>query len=196
MSEIPHLHNYYYVMRHGHSLANEQGIIVSDPKNGLENYGLTEKGKQQAKDSAQKAGASYCFDANLLIVSSDFIRCRETAEFASRLFGTSNVELEPRLRERSFGELELGPTTEYQRVWDMDALDDQVGAYGAESAQQTLQRGLAVIGDLEANFHEETILLVSHGDTLQILLTAFHNLPPGRHRELSLLETAEIRPLI
>ncbi len=196
MTNIPTLHNRYFVMRHGHSLANEQGIIVSDPKNGVESYGLTEKGKQQAKDSIAKAATLYGFDANLLVVSSDFLRCRETAECVSALLSTSNVELEPRLRERFFGELELGPNTEYKRVWDLDVLNDDVGSFGAESTKQVLERGLAVIADLEANFADETFLLVSHGDTLQILLTAFHNLTPGRHRELSLLETAEIRPLI
>ncbi|MBP9762312.1 histidine phosphatase family protein [Patescibacteria group bacterium] len=196
MLEIPRLHNRYYVMRHGHSQANEKGIIVSDPKNGLSDYGLTDKGKHEAKVSISEAALRYSFDVNLLIISSDFLRCRETAELVSGLLGTSNVELEPRLRERFFGELELGPNSEYKHIWERDALNETVGAFGAESAQETLERCLAVIGELEAGFQEETFLLVSHGDPLQILSTAFHNLPPGRHQELSLLETGEIRALI
>ncbi len=196
MFTIPSLHNRYYVMRHGHSLANEQGIIVSDPKQGITEYGLSDKGKKEIKESIQKTTALYNFDVNLLIVASDFLRCRETAECVSGLLGTSNVELEPRLRERFFGELEGGPASEYKRIWNADVLNEEVGSCGAEAARNVLERGLSVIADLEANFQDETFLLVSHGDTLQILLTAFHNLTPGRHRELSLLETAEIRPLI
>lgn len=189
------LKNRYFLMRHGQSLANEAGIIVSDPNNGVEGYGLSDKGRHQVAESINYAREVLGFGPSLLIVSSDFLRCRETAELVSITFGTSNVELEPRLRERFFGELELGPNDTYERVWKKDTLNDKTGSVGAESAQDTLNRGLAVLHDLEEQFSNETILLVSHGDTLQILLTAFHDLNPGRHRELPLLETAEIRPV-
>lgn len=189
------LKNRYFLMRHGHSLANEAGIVVSDPKNGLDGYGLSETGKRQVAEAINYARGIFHFGPNLLIVSSDFLRCKETAELVSAAFGTSNVELEPRLRERFFGEYELGPSDSYKQVWEQDALNDQVGAFGAESAQSTLNRGLAVLHDLEEHFSGETILLISHGDTLQVLLTAFHALSPGRHRDIPLLETAEIRPV-
>ncbi len=189
------LKNRYFLMRHGHSLANEAGIIVSDAKNGVSGYGLSDKGKQQVVESIRYAREVFHFEQSLLIVSSDFLRCKETAELVSQAFGTSNVELEPRLRERFFGEFELGPNTTYDKVWEKDAINDQEGSFGAESAQSTLNRGLSVLHDLEEQFSGETILLVSHGDTLQILLTAFHALPPGCHRQLPLLETAEIRPV-
>jgi probable phosphoglycerate mutase len=195
MASAQPLKNRYFMMRHGHSLANEAGIVVSDPKNGVPGYGLSEKGKRQVEESIKYAKEIYGFDQSLLIVSSDFKRCRETAEAVSAALGTSNVELEPRLRERFFGEFELGPNTTYAQVWTQDAINDQIGSFGTESAQATLNRGLAVIADLETQFTGETILLVSHGDTLQILSTAFDLINPGRHRDLPLLETAEIRPL-
>jgi len=40
-------------MRHGHSEANEQGIIVSRPEIGTRRYGLTEKGRAQVEASAR-----------------------------------------------------------------------------------------------------------------------------------------------
>ena len=36
---IDRLNNRYFAMRHGHSMANHQGIIVSHPDNGRDNYG-------------------------------------------------------------------------------------------------------------------------------------------------------------
>ncbi len=195
MSANRPLKNRYFMMRHGQSLANEAGLIVSDPKNGVEGYGLSDKGKQQVQESVNYAQEIHGLNADLLIVSSDFRRCKETAELVSAALGTANVELEPRLRERFFGTLELGPNTGYQQVWDQDEVNDQRGAFGAESAQDVLNRGLSVIHDLEEQFKDETILLVSHGDTLQILSTAFDGRNPGYHRDLPLLETAEIRPL-
>ena len=38
---ITELNNRYFVLRHGESRANTKQIIVSDPKNGLFDFGLT-----------------------------------------------------------------------------------------------------------------------------------------------------------
>ena len=75
--------NQYFVMRHGESKANALGIIVSDPNNGVSNYGLTEKGEWQATASAQKAIDVFGFDSQTIIYSSDFKRAKETAEKAN-----------------------------------------------------------------------------------------------------------------
>ena len=64
-----------------------------------------------------------------------------------------------------------------------------------ESVTQVLDRGLACIRETETAHSGRTILLVSHGDILQILMTAFQGWPPHRHRELPHLDTAEIRKL-
>jgi broad specificity phosphatase PhoE len=64
-------------MRHGQSKANLKEIIISHPENGLlEKYGLTELGRQQARQSA----ASSPLTKDTLILSSDFSRARQTAE--------------------------------------------------------------------------------------------------------------------
>ena len=52
-----------------------------------------------------------------------------------------------------------------------------------------------MVADLEADHADETFLLVSHGDALQILLTAFAGLDASTHRDIEHLQTAEIRAL-
>jgi hypothetical protein len=42
------LRNRFFVLRHGQSLGNVAKIIVSDPKNGCSDYGLSDIGKEQA----------------------------------------------------------------------------------------------------------------------------------------------------
>jgi broad specificity phosphatase PhoE len=49
--------------------------------------------------------------------------------------------------------------------------------------------------DLERRYSGRAILLVSHGDPLQILQAGFLLIDPSGHRSLPPLETAEIRPL-
>jgi len=48
--------NEYFILRHGHSKANEAKIILSQLEDGkLEEFTLTEKGEDQDRNSASKA---------------------------------------------------------------------------------------------------------------------------------------------
>jgi probable phosphoglycerate mutase len=66
---------------------------------------------------------------------------------------------------------------------------------GVERAAAVLERAAALVADLERSHRDRDILLVSHGDTLQILQAGFSGLDPSRHRSVRHLETAEIRRL-
>jgi len=191
---IERLNNRYFAMRHGHSLANQQGIIVSHPENGRDNYGLSELGRKQVRASLRQNNQ---LDANTVVVTSDFKRARDSADIAFELFacGVSICE-EPRLRERHFGELELASDDSYDQVWQQDEVNPDSRVRGVESANQVMARVTAVIADYENQYSAATILLVSHGDALQILQTAFARLDASTHRQLEHLHTAEIRQLL
>ncbi len=187
------LRNRYLVMRHGHSLANEQGIIVSHPDNGCHGYGLSELGQGQVELSLQRAPG---LDDETVIVSSDFRRALESAQIAhAALAARHPIKIEPRLRERYFGELELSSDQGYSQVWRADADDPDSEVGGMESANQVMQRMTSVVVEIEAERRDATILLVSHGDALQLLQTAFQKQDASWHRSLLHLETAEIRRL-
>jgi glucosyl-3-phosphoglycerate phosphatase len=76
-----------------------------------------------------------------------------------------------------------------------DRPDTGNGDHGVERAADVLGRATAFIADLERRFAGRDILLVSHGDTLQILQAGFLLMDPSGHRRLPHLETAEIRTL-
>ncbi len=187
------LKNFYHVMRHGQSLANTAGIIVSHAENGLNDYGLSDKGRNQVVTSINTCE----LPATTRIFSSDFKRASETAEIAhQRLKCPQPVEYDVRLRERYFGDLELGSDDQYPAVWDFDQCSADHRQFGVESAASVIQRAHAVLLDCERNFNTETCLLIAHGDILQILQTIFYGLPPNHHRQLPHLDTAEVRELI
>ena len=189
---MPPLNNQYYVMRHGQSLANIAGLIVSHPGNGLNAYGLSDKGRSQVTDGIRRSN----LDASIHILSSDFKRAGETAEIVHRQLNCNHdIVFDERLRERYFGDLELQTDTRYQEVWAADKDDPDHGESGVETVQSVLDRALAVVLDFEQKYSTETCLLVAHGDILQILQTAFYQLAPHRHRQLPHLETAEVRAL-
>lgn len=186
------LKNQYYVMRHGESLANTAGIIVSHPANGITGYGLSEVGRQQVT-----AEISDCNLPQLThIICSDFRRAHETAKIAHHiLVCQSQITLDVRLRERNFGELELGSDRRYSEVWSADQQQGNRSDIGVETVESVLDRALELILEQESEFSGVSFLLIAHGDVLQILQTAFSTLPANRHRELPHLKTAELRLL-
>lgn len=179
-------------MRHGQSLANTARLIVSHPENGVNNYGLSDKGRLQV-ESGVNASA---LPAATRILSSDFMRARETAEIVHQYLGCPQpVTFDKRLRERHFGELELGPDTRYPEIWAFDQNNPEHCEHGVESVHSVIERASTVILECEERLNAETCLLIAHGDILQILQTVFSGIPAALHRQLPHLETAEVREL-
>jgi broad specificity phosphatase PhoE len=188
---VDRLANTFSVMRHGQSRANVAGIIVSRIENDrLGDYGLSAEGQAQALAAA----TSCALPADTVICASDFARARQTAEIVRAHLGADDVEVAEALRERSFGHWEGSSTDHYARVWAADeAGSDQ--ADGVEPVEAVLGRTTALVADLERRYRGRHILLVSHGDSLQILQTGFLRMSPAAHRSLPGLQTAEIRRL-
>ncbi|WFM69881.1 histidine phosphatase family protein [Halomonas sp. CKK8] len=183
-------HNRYLLMRHGHSLANQQGRIISSPEHGLTGYGLSSRGREQLDGLL----ADWCWATPSRILHSDFRRTTETAERIARHFSL-RLEAETRLRERHFGAFEGEGDDRYAEVWARDALDPAHRHAGVEAVAEVAARMREVIDQLEQRHVGETLLLVSHGDPLQILLTALEGRELSRHRERPPLAPASITVL-
>jgi broad specificity phosphatase PhoE len=188
---VDRLTNKFSIMRHGQSRANVAGLIVSRIENDRRGeYGLSELGCAQALEAALACG----LPMDTVIWSSDFTRARQTAEIVRAHLDAPEVELTEALRERCFGDWEGSSTDNYARVWAADETGS-AQAGGVESVGAVLDRTTALIVDLERRYSGRHILLVSHGDSLQILQAGFLRLSPTRHRSLPGLQTAEIRQL-
>lgn len=191
------LRNRYYALRHGTSEANERGIVVSHPENGIRGWGLTVAGAAACRRSLDPAELREprLDPANTVVVSSDFSRARETAAILCELHNLAPFEIDIALRERFFGDLEMGPVQRYDEVWDRDASGPNHGHAGAESTEWVARRMAGVIERQERRYTDVTVVLVSHGDPLQILETVLLGLPSHRHRERAHLANAELRRL-
>lgn len=186
------LKNRYFVMRHGRSLANEQDIIVSWPENGvLSEYGLSEEGRSQVEAVANDCDLS----RNILIYSSDFSRACQTAEIVRESLGARPVTKTQLLRERNFGDWEKTPQRNYEKVWRLDNSHAQQYIGGVEAPLAVLLRLRRLLLNIEEEYSDKDILLVSHGDTLQILQAGLSGFDPSLHRAMPHIDTAEIRRL-
>ncbi|MFC3285433.1 histidine phosphatase family protein [Litchfieldella rifensis] len=177
-------------MRHGHSQANEAGLIVSDPARGVEGFGLSARGEAQLA----AVTSDWRWPVPTRVLHSDFLRTTQTAARIADHFGLI-MQVEQRLRERFFGEFDTQADTHYPDVWALDAEDAGHQCRGVESVVAVARRMQAVISALEAQYSGETVLLVSHGDPLQILLTAVAGKPLQRHRDHPSLAPASITVL-
>lgn len=190
------LKNRYFILRHGESKANVAHILLSHPKEGIVSYGLSPKGKKQVKISVLKNKKSKLLDSNIIIYSSDFLRAKETAEITKKLLGIKKVNFHKNLRERYFGKYDKTSLDNIKIVWDYDRKNANYKHKGTESPTKVLKRTLALINQLEKKYKGKKILLVSHGDVLQILHTHVLGRPVSHHRLIPHLETAEIRELV
>jgi len=190
--------NHYLIMRHGESEANVAGLIVSDPAIGCARFGLTDNGRQQVVDSVTEYQIANKLTGKSVskIVCSDFLRTKQTADLSSKTLDLPPAQIEPGLRERFFGDMEGKSDNHYPEIWKLDGDVDKQSAQKIETVTQVRQRGLTVINKLEHQFQNEVILLVSHGDMLQILLTAFADISAEQHRTLPHHSQAEIKLLV
>jgi broad specificity phosphatase PhoE len=189
------LKNRYFAMRHGQSMANVQAIIISDPEVGTRAYGLSSLGRDQVLAAlAQLPGQ---FNDRTKIISSDFLRARETAQIIADGLGVIEpILFSDKLRERSFGELHGESDSRYIDVWDLDEVDASHRRFGVEAAVDVVGRVTNLLWQLEKRYQGEQVLLVAHGDVLQLLQTAFEAISPRLHRQLCPLPVAGIRQLV
>ena len=201
---IQSLKHDYYALRHGQSLPNVQGIIMSNPN--VTGYGLSETGQAQAAQAAIDVATAFQQHnyTKLVVLTSDLQRARETATIVCQhnphlpIYQGGGPVLEVRLRERWFGAWDGTTDQNYDKVWQDDAVDASHQNMGVESVHNVMKRTTQCILEWDAQLPPQDrlmVVLVAHGDVLQILQTAFEKMDGRRHRSLPHLETAQLRRL-
>ena len=197
-----------YALRHGQSEANVLGIISSDPEVATVTHGLTPLGRESASAAAAEGIArAKDLGCGVAICSSDFLRARETATIVHEAISAGGIPVWPsarvllrrELRERHFGDFDGGPDSGYANVWREDAIDASRERHGVESVASVLSRSTGLVRTLAAEpellADPWMLLVVAHGDVLQIMQTHFARVDPSTHRSLDHLPTATLRAL-
>jgi broad specificity phosphatase PhoE len=174
INNIPKLNNHYFILRHGESVANKERIIVSSPKDGLKGYGLTDLGKKRVKKEVTKLHKNKLLDEKTIIISSDFLRTKETARIAKDILKTGSIIFSQKLRERDFGKYDKTNVDDYLKVYGTNK--DKI-TKNIESPEKIEDRVTSVVKEVEMKYKDKNILIVSHGDVLQILEAIFKKIP-------------------
>ncbi len=148
-------------IRHGESEWNASGRWQgqADPS-------LTERGRRQAKSAARLLARGPRFDA---IVASDLRRAAETATIIGQVIGTTEVDLDPRLRENHAGEWQGMTRAEIHREWP-GYLDVERRPPGFEPFESTVARMHdALVGAAARRAAGARLLVVGHSGAIRSL---------------------------
>ncbi len=159
-----------YIARHGeseHNISNQLGLVPEAQ--------LTKKGRDQAKELAEKLGTTH-FD---LVAASDFKRAQQTAQFIAHPRKMTVLSLKG-MRERSYGKLN-GMTTNqifdhsyesytiYNKLANKDKFTYKI-VPDMESAQEALSRAVGILKRLTSKYSGKSIIIVTHNTIIRTLL--------------------------
>ncbi|XP_062186234.1 uncharacterized protein LOC133889779 [Phragmites australis] len=174
----PVFRNRYWILRHGRSVPNERGLIISSLENGTNpEFGLAPMGVEQARTAGEllrkeleEMGVPV---DSVKIHYSPFSRTTETARVVAGVLGipfeAPSCKVVMGLRERYFGpSYELLSHEKYAEIWAVDEAHPYMAPEGGESVADVASRLSQVLSFTDTEFHSSPILFVSHGDPLQI----------------------------
>ena len=165
----------YLLLRHGQIAANRRGRW-----HGITDSPLTRKGRRQAKLTARYLAAHETVHA---IYTSPLQRCRQTAAAVGDSLDVPVVANEG-LQEMSIGDWEDMTFRELAQSHDFVNRATKDTTYAAPAGESLSDVGARVTGALESidDSHgpDETILVVSHGVALAVLLAELLHDTPAR----------------
>lgn len=164
-----------YIVRHGESVGNSQGILQ-----GQKNYPLSELGREQSHSAAQ-----YLADRGIeCILTSPLLRAKETAGIIASAAALPAPQEDDRLMELKTG-IFTGMTVreierEYPVEWNAFRQNSWEAVPEAESIDSLWTRAVAVWNQIieTANNGKRHILVVTHGGFIQWLLKTSMGAPP------------------
>ncbi len=169
------------VWRHGRTAWNAENRVQ-----GQLDVELDDIGKEQAAAAAVRL-ASRAPDA---IVASDLLRARQTAEALAALTGLP-VQLDPRLRERHFGEWQGLPMTEvterFPEAHERWRTGQPVGDCGLEELDDLAKRVVVALQEAVERVGDGTVVVAMHGAAARYGVAALLGWPAPVTRTLGTL---------
>lgn len=172
------------LVRHGQTEENNQGRIQ-----GQLDVPLNDQGREQAgllRDRLAQMNITGAY-------ASPLARARETAEIVLEPHGVEPT-LDPRLMEFSYGVWQ-GMTwaevqTRYPLAFAEWAVDRERAPEGAETVHQVKSRVHQLQGEIRSTHRDGTVLVVTHGGPLRLMLCCAFGIPVERAFDMAIDNTA------
>lgn len=175
-----------YVVRHGQTDYNVKGLFQ-----GQKDIHLNDVGIEQAQETASKFK-----NINIdVILASPLQRAFQTAKYISEVTNKEIIR-EPRLIERSFGDMEGKSNRE---DWNIKMMLDYNKNYkneNIEPIQDLFKRGYECLEDITEKYKDKRVVLVTHAAISQVIECYFNGIPTiidFEHLEPLTLKNCEVR---
>ncbi|HUD03873.1 MAG TPA: class I tRNA ligase family protein, partial [Candidatus Paceibacterota bacterium] len=179
--------NRYILMRHAEAENNVTGIVSVRASNP---HPLTQKGREQAKVSGMKLRGEKID----MIISSPFVRTRETAEIVAKTIdiGKEKITYDTRLGEFNVGIFDGKLWSDYKHFIGSYQNRFTKAPVGGETLFDVRKRVLSALYDLDQKYEDKTILIVSHDEPLFTLFCGVEGIEHEKltHREMFLTNGA------
>jgi len=157
--------NTYFVMRHGqtnHNLENRVSTVVNSGSH------LTDKGKEDTIKTAEELKANGID----IIITSPFNRTKETTKIVQDILGLSDAQVivDDRLHEVSLPMYEGKIWDEYHTDFPKTVEYFDKAPEGNESCLDVKRRVMQFIFDIEEQYKDKKILIVTHGGPSWLLI--------------------------
>ncbi len=154
-----------YIVRHGETTENANNCLV-----GRINSSLTQNGINQAKE-VKKYFDNKDID---LIVSSTLDRCKQTAEIIAD--NKIKINYTDKLLGRDHGEFtgKHRDSVDFNEYWNYN-LDIHYDK--AENIKQLYDRCASVIKNLQKEYNDKNIVIVTHSGVIRVLYYYFNGIP-------------------
>lgn len=188
--------NKYFVMRHGQSESNLGGLISSEA-NAKDH--ITEEGKREVVESAKEI----LKDGIDFIICSPFTRTKETVSLLKNELGLTDEKIifDPRLGEVNAGFYNGKTWAEYAGFFKHEIDRFTMAVEGGESLNDVKRRMSEVLYELERDYENKRILILSHGAPIWLLyagskgMDAKESLSYVKAGEFAHFKNAEVREL-
>lgn len=152
-------------VRHGNTNWN-----IEKRAQGHSHNPLNETGHKQAHAVGQRL-AKENWD---VIISSDLLRARQTAEIIASYMEEQPIVYDKRLREMSRGQIEGTIEEERIKIWGKDWRKLNLGE---ETVEEIRGRGIQFVKDILKQYEGQRILVITHG---RFLIETLHELCPDQ----------------
>jgi len=192
------LKNRYFFLRHGKNIHQTElkDIAYYWPDDNPP-CTLIEEGREGVKETAETLK-----DKQIdLVFCSDILRCRETAKIVAEIIGFDQDKIiyDVRLRDWNWGDFGGKPKVEFWNFYNNDKMKAfDISTPNGESWNECKERLIKVFNEIEEEFQNKNILIVSHGDSLWLLEGYIKNIDNQtllEKRKDIMLKTGEVREI-
>ncbi|HVU80352.1 MAG TPA: class I tRNA ligase family protein, partial [Candidatus Paceibacterota bacterium] len=169
--------NTYFVMRHGEARSNTENLFDS---HGRADNHLTDLGREQAAKTAERLKK----EGIDLIITSPFLRTRETAAIVQQALGLpdSALMVDERLREYGFGVFSGRNPKEFHEAIPYAHQFDNAPE-GGETFMDVRRRVGDFLFEIERRYVNKRVLIVSHGNPIWMLKAVAGRVPTSELRK-------------